>query len=127
MQIVEFNGTVEESVREVLGLTYNWKGFQRDTYTIESIVSILDNPEKMHFEEDKNSAASEEVREILCNRYYGEGLSAGTTCQLFTALGRTDEISKFSREARFTAWSAQSFYRLIDSNRLKRELREAGE
>lgn len=106
-QNVTFSST-EETVREVLGLTYDGFGFQQDTRTIDKIVSIVDDASKRGSEygEDTSDAA-EEVRQTLWSRYSGGGASAGATVNLFLMLDRENELGWVKDEAHYRPYMAE--------------------
>lgn len=106
-QPVTFANT-EEAVREVLGLTYDGFGFQKDTSTIDRIVAIVDDATKRGSEYgDRASDAAAKVRETLWNRYSGGGASAGATVELFIMLDREDELGWVKDEAHYRPYMAE--------------------
>jgi hypothetical protein len=82
--------TTEETVREVLGKTYDRFGFSEDVEFVRDIVVLMETPTVTY--EGGMSDAAEAVRNRLWGRYTGGGASASATCDLFVALGRENEL-----------------------------------
>jgi hypothetical protein len=85
--------TIEEVVREVLGLTYDRFGFHENAELIESIVRVLKDPSKNWIDaEGEASNAAETVRSWLGEAYIDGGNAASATAYLFCALQREEEL-----------------------------------
>lgn len=99
------NTNTEAVVRDVLGMTYDGFGFQRETGLIEKIVAVLEDEAKAvkdDYEDPKDaSPAAEEIRGMLWSRFSGGGASAGATTELFLTLGRKDELGWVRDEAHY--------------------------
>lgn len=82
--------SVEAIVRRVLTQTYGRYWSIDDTETLNRVVEILadDAPE-----------TAGRVRAVLWRRNANGGPSAAATCNIFSALGRTDELGWVAREA----------------------------
>lgn len=116
------NQTTEETVREVLGMTYDQWGFDEDAEQIANIVALLEDESKRTADTslEQTSEAALEIRETLWNRYSGGGASASATCQLFLVLGRTDELGWIISEANgFKQWQQEMFLEKLAEVRSK--------
>lgn len=90
----------EEKIVEVLGKVYNQFGFDQSDLPAK-FAELLNDPSKAVMEDEGDaSEAAEKIRERLWNRYTGGGASASSTCALFYALGRENELGWVRGEAR---------------------------
>lgn len=107
--------TTEQTVREILGVTYDGFGFQNRNDLIERIVTVLDDDSKRFMEDDGDaSEAAENVRAMLWSAFSDGGASAGATCELFYTLGRFDELGWVKEEGHWMDFNNYSVSSLQD-------------
>ena len=90
--------TTEETVREVLGKSYDNYGFQGNTRIINDFVSTLNDPSMSVVAADgEASPAADTIRSSLWSCFTGGGdvfyaLATRATTELFKSLGRENEL-----------------------------------
>lgn len=107
--------TTEESVRSVLGVSYDKWSFQKETALIANIAEVMDSPENQAMGEEGASLAAEKVHHMLWDRYRGGYMGGAAaapeaTCNLFYSLERQDELGWIAEDAGpYTAQSHNVF------------------
>lgn len=90
--------TTEATVRETLGKSYDQYGFQGNQRLIRDFVAILNDPSESEITTDgEASSAAQNIRASLWVSFTGGGevyyaLASIATIELFTALGRENEL-----------------------------------
>lgn len=94
----------EETVREVLGKSYNQFGFQGNTRLIHEFVYILGDPTMaVPVRDGEASPAAQSIRSALWSVFTGGGdvyfeMASRATSDLFRALGRENELGPLVRQ-----------------------------
>lgn len=104
---------VETIVRAVLGVSYDASGFADESNLIAQIVEILEDETKRvpYNELGGMSNASEEIRELLW-RYTGGDTSPIATCNLFSVLNRSKEVTVIAISAGYSVGHVEQIMRL---------------